>query len=169
MTAESPAQATVRRARPSDIGGIVAFLNRVRKEGPRVDGAEVMQSFADKGFMIAELGGTLVAVVAWHVENLVACIEELYISPAGLRSTIGPLVIQSIETAANQLMAEAALMFLAVGTPKATAELFHGQGYKATDVAELPRAWREAAMGLLKPEMKLLVKQLRESRVTRPI
>lgn len=169
MTAESTAQARVRRAKPSDIGDIVTFLNRVRADGPRVDRAQIMRSFADKGFMVADLDGALVSVVAWHVENLVACVEELYINPASLFAAVAPQVLHMIEDAAAQLMAEAALIFIAHGTPQDAVDLFCGRGYKTADLASLPRAWREAATGLLKPEMKVLVKQLRESRVTRPI
>ncbi len=168
-SAAPAAQPQVRRAKPSDIAAIVTFLNRVRKDGPKVDRAEVLQSFADKGFMVAELDGALVSVVAWHVENLVACIEELYINPAGLRPVVGPAVLRAIEEAANQLMAEAALIFIAPHTPKATLDLYGGQGYKATDPSTLVRAWREAAMNLLRPEMKVYVKVLREARITRPI
>ncbi len=164
-----PPQPQVRRAKPADIANMVNFLNRVRKEGPKVDRAEIMQSFVDKGFMIAELEGNLVGVVAWHVENLVACIEELYINPAGLRPVVGPAVLRAIEEAANQLMAEAALIFIAPRTPKATLDLYGGQGYKATDPSTLVRAWREAAMNLLQPDMKVYVKVLREARITRPI
>ena len=169
MTAESTAQAHVRRAMPSDVGAIVAFLNGVRADGPRVDRVEIMRSFADKGFMVADLDGTLVAVVAWHVENLVACVEELYVSPVSLCATVIPQVLHALEDAANQLMAEAALIFVACDAPQDAVNLFDGRGYKLADPATLPRAWREAATSLLKPEMKLLVKQLRESRVTRPI
>lgn len=169
MGEESTAQARVRRARPGDVGAIVTFLNSVRAGAPHVNRADIMRSFADKGFMLADLDESLVAVVAWHVENLVACIEELHIHPAPLRATVGPQVLHAVEDAANQLMAEAALAFVAPDTPEATVELFEGSGYQRVDPASLPRAWREAAVNLLKPEMKLLVKQLRESRVTRPI
>lgn len=159
----------IRRARPGDIGDIVMFLNRVRKDGPRVDQAEVMQSFADKGFMVARADGHLVGVVAWHVENLVACVEELFISPAGLRDTLGPQVVAALEDAARQLMAEAVLIFITPQTPKASIDMVARTGYKLTDPATLSRAWREAAMNLIQPNMKVLFKQLRESRVTRPI
>jgi N-acetylglutamate synthase-like GNAT family acetyltransferase len=166
-TAETAA--VVRRARPGDIGEIVTFLNRVRSDGPRVDRAGVLQSFADKGFMIALLEGQLVGVVAWHVENLVACIEELYINPAGLREKVGPQVLAAIEEAANQLMAEAALIFVPPGTPKAAVSLYGRLGYHATDPTTLGKAWREAALNLVQPEMTVLLKQLREQRVMRPI
>jgi N-acetylglutamate synthase-like GNAT family acetyltransferase len=169
VAAEPTVQAHVRRAKPSDIGEIVTFLNRVHADGPRVDRGQIMRSFADKGFMVADLDGALVSVIAWHVENLVACVEELYINPASLFAAIAPQVLQAIEDAATQLVAEAALIFIAHGTPQDAVELFHDRGYKTADLASMPRAWREAATGLLKPEMIVLVKQLRESRVTRPI
>lgn len=169
MAAESTAQAHVRRAMPSDVGAIVTFLNGVRTDGPLVDRAQIMRSFADKGFLVADLDGTLVAVVAWHVENLVACVEEMYVSPASLRAMVVPQVLHAVEDAANQLMAEAALIFVACDAPQDAVDLFDGRGYKPADPATLPRAWREAATSLLKPDMKVLVKQLRESRVTRPI
>ena len=129
MAEEPSAQAIVRRAKPSDIDAIVSFLNRVRKDSPKVSRPEIMGSFVDKGFMIADLDGALVSVVAWHVENLVACIEELYINPASLRPVVGPQIVKGIEEAANQLMAEAALIFIAPHTPKATVDMVAGQGY----------------------------------------
>ncbi len=159
----------IRRARAADISNIVAFLNRVRKDGPKVDRAEIMGSFADKGFMIGEMNGELVGVMAWHVENLVACVEEFYVYPASLRSTVGPPLVKAMESAADQLMAEAALVFIAPHTPKVTVDFFHTQGYRPTDPATLVRAWKEAAMTLLQPDMKVLLKQLRETRTTKPI
>jgi N-acetylglutamate synthase-like GNAT family acetyltransferase len=160
----------IRRAKPSDAGKIAAFINRVLGKAS-VDDITIIESFGDEGFLLAERDGNLVGILGWQAENLVVRVINLLIGPAAEYPAVAPALFSEMEQAAATLECEAALLL----PPRKSLsprqiEFFSGLGYQPQTVASLPKAWREAAReAKLDDEDPVLVKQLREHRVLRPI
>jgi N-acetylglutamate synthase-like GNAT family acetyltransferase len=160
----------VRRAKPSDASTIASFINHVLGK-PSVDDLTIIQTFGDEGFFVAERAGNLVGLLGWRAENLVVRVTHLLIWPASEYIAAGPKLFAEMEDAAATLECEAALLLPPRKqlSPRQI-EFFGGLGYKPQSVAGLPKAWREAALeGGLGEEDPVLVKQLRERRVLRPM
>jgi N-acetylglutamate synthase-like GNAT family acetyltransferase len=160
----------VRRARPSDASEIAAFINHVVGR-PSVDDLTIIESFGDEGFLLAERNDNLVGILGWRAENLVVRVTHLLIWPASEHRAAAPALFSTMEDAAASLQCEASLL-LPPGSSLSPRQIeFFGElGYKPQSVAGLPKAWREAAReAKLDDEDPVLVKQLRDRRVLRPL
>jgi N-acetylglutamate synthase-like GNAT family acetyltransferase len=161
---------TIRRAKPSDASAIAGFINRVLGN-TSVDDITIIESFGDEGFFLAERDGNLVGILGWQAENLVVRVINLLIWPASEYLAVAPSLFSEMEQAAASLQCEAALLLppRAALSPRQI-EFFSGLGYQPQTVASLPKAWREAAReAKLDDEDPVLVKQLRDRRVLRPL
>ncbi|MBN1810923.1 MAG: hypothetical protein JXA14_03720 [Anaerolineae bacterium] len=168
MTQEQ--RVVVRRAKPSDASKIAAFINRVLGKAS-VDDITIIESFGDEGFLLAERDGNLVGILGWQAENLVVRVINLLIWPASEYTAVAPTLFSEMEQAAATLQCESALLLppRAALSPRQI-EFFGGLGYQPQTVASLPKAWREAAReAKLDDDDPVLVKQLRERRVLRPL
>jgi len=160
----------VHRAKPSDAGRIAVFINRVLGKAS-VDDLTIIESFGDEGFQLAERDGNLVGILGWRAENLVVRVINLLIWPAAEYPTVAPALFSEMEQAAATLQCEASLLLPPHSklSPRQI-EFFGELGYKPQTVASLPKAWREAAReAKLDDQDPVLVKQLRERRVLRPL
>lgn len=161
---------TVRRARARDAGVVAAFVNRALKGQAAVGAWAVIERLGGVGFLLAERGGHLVGMLGWQAENLVVRVTDLLIWPASERVAVGRTLLSEMERAATELQCEAALLFLPRPNPPALIEFCQALGYEPKAVADLPRAWQEAAREAhIGADETVLMKQLRDRRVTRPL
>lgn len=158
----------VRRARPSDAGEIAAFVNRARPQKP-VSAAEVLERLGTVGFLLAEMGGELVGILGWQVENLVVRVTDFLIYPARLSLSAGQALLTSMEEAANELLCEAAILVIPANPPPEVLQFWEVFGYYPREIASLPRAWREAAREANPASEQVVLKQLRRERILHPI
>lgn len=168
-TMEQVSEITVRRARPSDAERIAAFVNRTQPQGPPVARETVLLRFGTVGFFIAEAGEELVGLLGWQVENLVVRVTDFLIFPVRYRVTAGHALLTAMEDAARELQCEAAILFMPADTPQDVLTFWEAFGYGFREVINLPRAWREAAREFRGGGDWVVIKQLREDRVLRPI
>jgi len=162
-------QPVIRRARPSDANRIAEFVNRVWGED-RVDEMDVIERMGNVGFLLAEREGVLVGMLGWRVENLVVRLTDFLVNATSERMTIGQALLEEMERTANELQCEAALLFLPRSAPATLVNFYQALGYESRQIAELPKAWQEAAYeGGWQEKETILLKQLREDRIMRPI
>ncbi|HHH41159.1 MAG TPA: GNAT family N-acetyltransferase [Chloroflexi bacterium] len=159
----------VRRVRPSDVERIAAFVNRARPHGPPVTPDDVLERLGTAGFFLAEHGGAVVGLLGWRAEDLVARVTDFLIYPARFRVSAGRALLSAMEDAARELQCEAAILFVPIKTPLETLNFWETFGYELRKVAALPRPWREAAREANPTGEWVVLKQLREDRVVRPI
>ncbi|HIQ02711.1 MAG TPA: GNAT family N-acetyltransferase [Anaerolineales bacterium] len=159
----------VRRARPSDAERIAMFVNRTRPPGQEITPEEVLSRFGMAGFLLAEAGGEMVGLLGWQAENLVARVTDFLILPARFRLTAGRELLTAMEEAARELQCEAAILFVPSNTSLEVLSFWEAFGYSFREVAALPRAWREAAREANPSGDWVVLKQLREDRVMRPM
>lgn len=161
---------TVRRAKPGDAGKIVAFVNRAWRGRLAIDETAVTERFGSVGFLLAEQGDTLIGMLGWRAENLVVKLTDFLVGSVSERIAVGQALLAEMERAADELQCEVALLFLPRPAPPALVEFYEALGYEPQLVADLTKAWREAAReSRLEENDTVLMKKLREKRVLRPM
>jgi len=163
------AEIEIRRARRSDVAGIVALVRQATQGQDRVEEAEVLDWLFGKGLLVAAHGGAVVGVAAWQIENLLSVIDRFYVYPAKLRAKAGSRLLAAIEAEVNVLMCEANVMILPPHTSKAVRTFLNKQGYEAKAYQELHRIWREVLVEFVADQPELMVKRLREKMIMAPI
>ena len=162
----------VRRARRSDIPGIVALVRQATQGKHPVEDAEVLDWLFGKGLLVANKdanGAQVVGVAAWQAENLLSVTDLFYVYPAKLRSEAGGRLLAAIEAEANVLMCEANVMILPPHTSKTIRTFLNKQGYEVKAFQELHRIWREVLGEFVVDQPELMVKRLRERMIMAPI
>jgi dephospho-CoA kinase len=159
---------TIRRGGPEQAGPIAEFLNGVAKTA--LKRGDIMTRFGTKAYMLAMVGGKIVGLAGWQVENLITRVDEFLLAPdAPIKETVGGL-LSSIESGSNDLQSEIALVFLKNDTPQPTQEAVQALDYLKQNVSELKIPdWREAAQESAPPETFLVAKRLRADRILKPI
>lgn len=159
----------IRRARPQDVGAMVAFINQAGRGKAKIDRAQLLESFGDQGYMLAEQAGELRALVAWNTEDFIARISRVIVFPARFRSTVGKALMEAVCGAAYELMCEVALLFPPEDASGRTRQFFRSCGFEAIEMDDLIPAWRRAAWQSMPDNSFIMLRKLREKRVMRPV
>jgi len=160
---------TILRGKPRHSAEIAGLINRLRKPNPPLTQEDVMGMFGEKAFLVLQSGETMLGVVGWQVENLIARTTDILIDPyLRLEDAIPPL-IQEMEQASRVLQCEASLIFLTQEMAQ-NEPLWRSLGYERRTPPSLGvLAWQEAAQESMPPNTIMFFKQLRVDRVLRPI
>lgn len=160
----------VRRAKPRDADRIAAFIQRASGSQSGMDKQAMLERLGSVGLLLAERDGELVGMLGWQVENLVVRVTDFLVWPAVERAAAGGALFSAMEEAAVALECEVALLFPPRPTPPALVEFCGTLGYEPRVVANLAKAWREAALEFgLGVQDTVLAKPLRSDRVLRPL
>ena len=162
-------QLSVRRARPKEAQEIADFINRTSRGRRHLNRDDIMAAFGEKAFLFLLRGNTIVGLLGWQVENLVARVDDFY-----MKKDISPLdamtaMTNEVEKASKELQCEAALLFL----PPRLAQhqtIWQALDYRPRTIKDLGvRAWQDAALESMPAGTVLMFKQLRVDRVLRPV
>jgi len=160
----------VRRARAKDAEQIAEFVNRALEKDGLVDRRAVIARLGDVGLLLAVEKGAVRGLLGWRVENLVACVVDLIISPARFRRAVGRVLFEEMEEAAADLQAEAAILFLPPAYPPELAAFLEELGYLSRAVETLRPAWQEMAYQAGRDDRdEIPVKELSSDEVSRPL
>lgn len=168
---EQPLQTglVVERAKPSQAKEIAALLQAVSKGRRTLTPEAVMEAFGEKAFLLLRRDGKAEGILGWRVENLVARVDDFYLSEQVPLEEAATTLIQEVETASKELQCEAALLFLN-DELASHAQVWQKLGYRATSPQSIGvRAWQEAAMESDQAGCSLWLKRLREDLVLKPV
>ena len=159
---------TVRRAKRQDLRVLAAIMRGTVRWRPSPSETEVLDMPYDKGYWLAlsRKGGGL---TGWRAENLVMCIDDFYVYPAQYYPQVGGPLLETVETEAKALSCEVAIAFLEEQISPEAIDFFTEQGYQPLGLDELYKIWREVAQEFLTDSRFMMVKQLRQDRVMRPL
>lgn len=159
----------VERARPRRASEIAGFISRITGGARRLTSEDIMEAFGEKAFMLLVQHQSLVGLVGWQVENLVARTDDIYVeSSIPLKTALQPLM-QEVESASKDLLCEVSLLFVSPQLAHQEA-ILRELGYEPRTVHSLGvRAWQEAAQETISRGEVLFFKQLRQDRVLRPV
>lgn len=162
---------TVKRAMPPNADAIAKFISK--HSGKSVSRMDVMMSFGEKSYLLAEDGANnVMAVLGWQVENLITRADEFYIENGIDKNGVVKGLASAIETASEELQSEVAFIFLPLTTPADTVKAFMTYEYQLTGIRDIKiPAWREAVQETLSDQegLQILFKKLREDRILKPI
>ncbi len=156
----------VLRARPRQAAEIAKFMSN---GGSQIDRQAVINAFGDKAFLLLQSQDGLKGMLGWKVENLVARVDDVHLTPGISLPDHIPFLLTEVEEASKELQCEIALIFV---RPELAAhrDLWQQLGYEERLPSELAVApWQEAALESKRPGTIMLFKQLRADRVLRPI
>jgi dephospho-CoA kinase len=171
-TAEAPVVDTsgvsVRRGMPTHAEVIANFINK--ETGKSVQRLDVIMSFGQKSYLIAEFEGKVVGVIGWQVENLITRVDELYVDNISIKQRVIYAMLQATEKASFELQSEVSFVFLPHNTTPERVALFTQVGYEPTTIEQIKvPAWREAVQELYTEGSIVLGKPLRTERILKPI
>lgn len=158
----------VRRAKPSDVGVIKAFVWDATHGRIDTDRNEILEKLGAKGVLLAHTE-RLIGLAGFRVENLVARIEDMLIYPAELRPVAGKVLLEAVEAEARRLECEIALVFVHLDASQALVDFCESCGYSAPDMDNWPPAWVDGVKDFGGSDRFVLAKQLRADRVLKPI
>ncbi|PJF39670.1 MAG: dephospho-CoA kinase [Phototrophicales bacterium] len=158
----------IRRPRPTDFEDIARILNEAR--GTKLTKEDVMMSFSETSYLIAEANNQTVGVISFVVENLITQSSEIAVIPNAPKAPIVSNLIRQMEAAADSLQSEVAFIYLYENKDDEYISLLQSEsGYEILERVEDIKfpAWREALRS--RPEnTKILYKKLREDRILTP-
>ncbi len=158
----------VRRAKPSDVGVIKAFVWDATHGRIDTDRVEILEKLGAKGVLLAHTE-RLIGLIGFRVENLVARVEDFLIHPVALRPVAGKALLDAMEAEANRLQCEIALVFVHMDASQDLVDFCELCGYTAPDMGAWPPAWVEGVESFGGSDRFVLFKQLRTDRVLKPI
>ena len=159
----------VQRARPRQADEIALYISRMTGGRSPLNRDDIMAAFGEKAFLLLKIGGQLVGLVGWQVENLVARTDEVYLDPNIPFSESVQVLVGEVERASRELQCEVSLLFLSPSLARQYA-IWNTMGYQTRSISSLGvRAWQEAAVESMPEGTVMLFKQLRKDRVLRPV
>jgi ribosomal protein S18 acetylase RimI-like enzyme len=159
---------TVRRAKRRDLRVLAAIMRGTMSWRTPPTEDEVLEMLYEKGYWLAlsRKGGGL---SGWRAENLVMCIDDFYVYPPSFYPQVGGPLLETIEAEASALSCEVAIAFLDEGIAPEAVDFFRSQGYRRRELHALYRIWREVAEENLTGNRFMMIKQLRQDRIMRPL
>lgn len=160
----------VYRAKPSDAEAVADFVTRATGGRVFVDPQSVLERFGVKGlWLVRDADGQIVGLAGWRAENLVARIDDFLIFPAELYASAGKLLVESIEREAQELQCEVGMFFVPLRAAPQVVAFYESYGYARPELEGLPRVWQATAQEATEQGRYVMVKQLREDLVLRPM
>ena len=160
---------TVRRARPSDVPTILLHLNKATGGQVKMSRAELLMALGERSYFIAQSGTTTHIVIGWHIENLIARIDQLYIYPPESVTFAFDPILKDIEKSAIQHFCEIMVAFLPNDQVDRLGGYLAHNEYQILNVENLPRVWKQAVQESQPADTLAMIKILREDRITSPI
>lgn len=169
VTDQEIGEVIIRRPKREDMSRIAAFVNKTKNT--RLTDADIMLSFSETSYLVAESKGALIGAISFVVENLITQSREIIV-PTGI--PVGPVLpplIEEMEEASKLLQSEVAFIYLREAETGEIIKLLKDKlGYQVTKIEEIKfPAWREAVRSSQPQGTIILSKKLREERVLTPI
>lgn len=161
---------TVSRARPTDAEAIADFVTRSTRGRISVVPESVVERSGTKGlWLVSDTTQQIVGLAGWRAENLIARIDDFQVFPFELYESAGRALLASIENAAQELRCEVSILLVPLRASQRVVDFYENCGYLRAEAEELPRVWQETAQEATKQNRYLMLKQLREDLITRPM
>ncbi|MCI0712617.1 MAG: dephospho-CoA kinase [Chloroflexi bacterium] len=161
-------QLDVRRPKREDLDALAALLSKAR--GTKLSESDIIMTFTETSYLVAETNGTMVGSVGFVVENLISQSSEIVILPGVSVEPVLSQLISGMEDASKDLQAEVSFIYLNQQTDGELINLLKGKlGYEETQIENIDfTAWREAVRATQPDGTIILSKKLREERVLTP-
>lgn len=159
----------IKRGMPTHAEVIAGFINRAT--GKNIERMDVLMAFGQKSYLVInDEAEKQVGIVGWQVENLITCVDDLYLNKEASTPAVVQAIIKHIEVASQELQSEVCFVFLPAGSGDDMSAPFLSNDYEATTIKEIKiPAWRESVQNNAEADTIILTKKLRQNRVLKPI
>jgi hypothetical protein len=159
---------TIKRGSYQTAEAIAQIINRFT--GKALTRMDVMTSFGQKAYLLAEHEGKIGGLAGFQVENLITRMDEFMLLPNMPQAALAEALIAAVEEKSKELQSEVGLMFVQNDAVPTLGEVFLRMEYQRMelDAIKVP-AWREAAEEAQPPNSTLFAKKLRAERVLKPM
>ena len=162
-------QIVVRRARRKDLQTVVGITNDSGWSLQPITEHDAALRLLEKGYHLA-VSRTGAALVGWEAENLVNCVDELFVYPPASSAELGPPLLAAVEAAAQELECEISVVLVPARGRRFVEPMLQRCGYRLSDVADLDKNWLDVLSSRASQgQREFWVKQLRAERVIMPI
>ena len=161
---ERPEDLVVRRAKPSDIPGILLLIQKATDGAKKMKRAELLMALSERGYFLGQLEGDISVVAGFSIDSQVARVDELYIHPIEMAGVTGTAVIEDIEQSAFAHMSELIVIFLLNDAPDEMRAIFDNLGYITEPKEQLARNWQDAIEESQPENTTFVIKILRDTR-----
>jgi dephospho-CoA kinase len=158
----------IRRPRREDLGELADLFNDTK--GIRPSEADIIMSFTETSYLVAEYGDKMIGSVGFVVENLISQSSDIVVLPGIAMEPVLSKLVAGMEDAAQNLQAEVSFIYLNDEEDAQMIALLRGNlGYETTQLEDIDfTAWREAVRASQPIDTIILSKKLREERVLTP-
>lgn len=167
VPAETFAEWSIRRARPSDARMLSALLAQIEGSDPLARD-EMVERQGKYGYWLVRAGESTIALAAWQAENLAAIVRELWVEKEADAPRALTLLLHAIESEANALTCEVVVLVVPARAAHLAEIAAEAAGYEIMTLDDLHKLWRSVIEPLLQGDEILYAKRLREM-VTKPI
>jgi dephospho-CoA kinase len=166
--ADTSISVTIKRGSYTTAEQIAQIINKFT--GKTLTRMDVMTSFGQKAYLLAEMEGRIVGLAGFQVENLITRMDEFILLPGTPQLELAEALILAVEEKSKELQSEIGLMFLNTAAVPTVGNVFLKLEYQKMelDAIKVP-AWREAAEESQPPNAALYAKKLRAERVLKPL
>jgi N-acetylglutamate synthase-like GNAT family acetyltransferase len=163
-----PPAVTVRRASRDDLPAISDVLRKASGARVAPDSNVLLERLLEWAFFVSATSKVM-GVVRWQAGNFVACLKDLYVYPPVQRRRLGRPLLERVEEEARALSCEVALFLTDKRASWRAMKFYRELGYERARTEQLSRAWREAIAEHKDADETLLLKRLRETKISAPI
>lgn len=159
-----PNDLEVRRAKPSDIAGLLLLIQKATDGKQKMKRAELLMSLSERGYFIGQVGTEISAVMGSSIDSQVARVDEIHIYPPEMIQVTGAAVLAEIERSAFNHMCQIIFVFIPENIPDPLHQLFLEAGYHAEAEEKLANNWQLALKESRPKDSSYLVKILMDTR-----
>ena len=163
--APRPDNLTVRRAKPSDIPGILLLIQKATAGEKKMKRAQLLMALSERGYFIGQIDAEISVVAGFMIDSQVARVDELYIYPLEMAEVTGTAVIEDVEQSAFNHLCEIIVIFLPNDAPDAVRTIFDNAGYTTEPKEQLARNWQDAVTESQPENTTFVLKILRDTRM----
>jgi hypothetical protein len=121
---------------------------------------------AERSYLIGQQGTAISTAIGWAADSGVARIDQFYVHPPDALLVTAPPVLAEIERTAIELICESILAFPPADGADEVIRLLLAVGFEPQEAEQLPRVWRRAVEESQPAGTRLLVKVLRDVRIS---
>jgi dephospho-CoA kinase len=165
----NPADITLHRAKRSDLDKLAKLVWASTQGAITPDISQMMESIFSRGYIVAMVGQQHVGMAGWQTENLIAGLQDVYVTRPDLWPVVGKKMLEMIHAEIDTLSCEVVMVFVLKQAGEEPIKFFESQGYQVAERRELGYLWEDAAKEWQPENSVLLYKKLREQRIMVPM
>lgn len=151
----------VRRATREDVPAVARFLATMDWRGKPPNEEATLARIMGRAHWLLLRGNRVAGMASWEALNLVACLEEIVVSPEPDASELLCQLVDAVEGEARILQCEVMLAIFPPGSNSEWDKVYKRCGYRVVRTENLTQPWREVVVEVAPAGDRIFQKSLR--------